>query len=229
MADLVVIMPCRNEADNLHIVVAKLKLLKPTAIVIGLDPATNDETAKVAKSLGCLVAPADRSGYDPAAQTATQQALEKYPDSLLLYTDAGDKYSYDQVPEMIAMTEAGYDMVLAVRVDSQGAMLWHQKLGTQVILNLINLRLGQKIRDISPFRLVKSTVFDRVKMDAQKYRWPSELLVKSLAAGLKIGQVDVQSLPRKGTSKVSGSMMNSVRAGAEMFSSLQFFKGSKNA
>ena len=229
MADLVVIMPCRNEADNLHIVVAKLRLLEPAAIIIGLDPATNDDTAKVAKSLGSIVVTADRSGYDPAVQAATQLAIERYPDSLLLYTDAGDKYSYDQVPEMIAMTETDYDMVLAVRKDPLGAMLWHQKLGTQVILSLINLRTQHKIRDISPFRLVKPAVFKYVKMDVQKYRWPSELLVKSLAAGLKIGQIDVESLPRKGTSKVSGSMMNSVRAGAEMFSSLQFFNRSNNA
>lgn len=224
---VVVIMPCMNEADNLSIVIEKLSALKPLAIVIGLDPATTDNTRAVAEELGCIVTTPGRSGYDPAVNEATSYALDNFKDSLLLYTDAGDKYGYEQVSEMIAMIEAGDDMVMAVRKDAQNTRMWHQKLGTELVLVLINLVMRQKLRDISPFRLLKSSVFDKVVISPQKFRWPSELLVKSISCGYQVGQIDIISLPRRGSSKVSGSMINSIRAGIEMFSSLQFYNYKK--
>ena len=228
-AELVVIMPCKNEADNLKIVIKKLSDLSPVAIIVGLDPGTTDTTGAVAEELGCKVVNPEQSGYDQAVNQATTHALQNYKGSLFLYTDAGDKYGYGQVAEMISMINAGSDIVMGVRKDAKNTMKWHQKLGTKLILALINLVMHQKLRDISPFRLVRSSVFDTVRMSPQKYRWPSELLVKSLASGLQVGQIDVISLPRRGSSKVSGSMINSIRAGLEMFSSLQFFNYTKES
>jgi glycosyltransferase involved in cell wall biosynthesis len=221
--DLVVILPCKNEADNLHIVVKKLKDLQPAAIIVAVDPGTTDNTMSVAKNLGCITVSPNRSGYDPVVNEATKYALSNYKDSMLFYSDAGDRYEYTKVPQMIAMLDDGYDMVMGVRVDSNNHMLWHQKLGTQIVLKFINLLTRNKLQDISPFRLVKSSVFDVVKMSPKKYRWPSELLVKSLASGLKVGQTDIATRHRIGESKVSGSLKNSLKAGIEMFTSLQFY------
>ena len=161
-AKLIVIMPCRDEADNLKFVVDKLRALKPLDIIVGLDPKTTDDTKAVAESLGCKVVVSNRSGYDPVVHAATKYALENYSGSLLFYTDAGDKYSYEQIPEMISLIREGSDMVMGVRKDAQKTMRWHQKAGTRLILTFINLAARQKLRDISPFRLVRSSVFDVV-------------------------------------------------------------------
>jgi hypothetical protein len=221
---LVIVMPCRTEADSIEVVIGQLKKLKPDGIYIGLDPATTDDTRAVAEKGGAVVVVSPRSGYDPVVDVATTRAIADHPTSYILYTDAGGKYGYDKVPEMIESARKGSDMVLGVRTDAAGTMLWHQKLGTRMVLLMINLLLGKRIRDISPFRLVRSSVFERVVMDPQKYRWPSELLVKSLSAGLVVDQIDVVSLPRIGTSKVSASLRNSLRAGIEMVSSTKFVR-----
>lgn len=226
-ANLVVIMPCKNEADNIAEVIKNIQKLKPSQIYIGLDPSTTDATREVAEKLGCTVALADRGGYDPAVYAATKIALRHHPNSILLYTDAGGKYGYAQVGKMVSLMNSGVDMVLAVRTDTNKTMLWHQKLGTKLVLAIINLLTRKQIRDISPFRLVKSTVFNTVQMEPKKFRWPSELLVKALASGLVIQQVNVISLPRIGTSKVSGSVINSLRAGIEMVSSIGFIYTNK--
>jgi hypothetical protein len=215
-------MPCRNEADNLQVVVQKLKLLQPVAIVVGLDPNTTDNTSEIASALGCIVIPAVKGGYDPAVWVATDYVLRHKLGNKILYTDAGNKYSYDKVPLMESLIAQGNDMVIAVRTDAAKTMLWHQKLGTYIVLASINFATKAKMRDISPFRLVSTAVFNTVHMDPQTYRWPSELLVKAIACGFAIQQVDVVSLPRLGTSKVSGNFMNSLKAGVEMFSSLKF-------
>jgi glycosyltransferase involved in cell wall biosynthesis len=221
---LVIIIPCKDEADNLRIVVDKLKKLKPYAIVVGIDPSTTDNTRLVAKSLGCQVVEVERSGYDPAVYKATEYARRRFGKALLLYTDAGNKYEYVQVPEMIKLVVKGADMVLGVRNDANKTMLWHQKLGTKLVLFLINTTQGQNARDISPFRLVNSRVFDTIDMSPKKFRWPTELLVKAYAHNMRVEQVDVTSLQRIGKSKVSGKFMNSLKAGIEMLSSLRFIR-----
>ncbi len=221
------IVPTRNESDNIAGVISALKKLKLKAIIVGIDPATTDNTKALAQELGCITVQATRSGYDPVVALASAKATTTFPGSLLLYTDAGNKYSYDSLPKMLYCINTGDDMVLAVRVDVTGTMLWHQKLGTQIVLGLVNTLLRSRIRDISPFRLVKSSLLEDVTMHPKKFRWPSEMLVKSLALGLKVGQININSLPRKGTSKVSGSLKNSVRAGTEMLSSIQFINYKK--
>jgi hypothetical protein len=168
-----------------------------------------------------------RPGYDGAVYIATQYALENYSSADILYTDAGNKYAYDKVDQMQENISNGSDLVLAVRVDAANTMLWHQKLGTRVVLSMINLFCGSSVKDISPFRLVRSESISMLNMTPKKYSWPSESLVKALAMGLKVTEVNVQSLPREGVSKVSGSLRNSIRAGAEMMSSLRYitYKG----
>jgi Glycosyl transferase family 2 len=226
-SDMIIIIPCKNEADNIANVLDKLLRLEPKAIIIGVDPGTTDDTAKIVKSKNCTPILAKRSGYDPVVCSATDYALMQYGDSLLLYADAGNKYDYAKSLEMIKVINSGSDLVLANRLDTNSSMLWHQKLGTQIILFLINLSFRKNIKDISPFRLVRSSVFERVTMQPKMFRWPSELLVKSLAVKLNVGQIDVESLAREGNSKVSGSLKNSLKAGLAMFSSLKFvgYKG----
>jgi glycosyltransferase involved in cell wall biosynthesis len=226
-SDMIIIIPCKNEADNISNVLDKLLKLKSKAIIVGIDPGTNDATAEIVKSKNCIPILAKRSGYDPVVCAATDYALEHYDYSVLLYADAGNKYDYAKSLEMIEVINSGADMVLANRLDTNNSMLWHQKLGTQIILFLINLAFRKNIKDISPFRLVRSSVFEKVTMKPQMFRWPSELLVKSLACKLSIGQIDVESLTREGNSKVSGSLKNSIKAGVAMFSSLKFvnYKG----
>jgi hypothetical protein len=219
---LVVVLPCLNEADNIAHVISNLRTVSPSQIYIGLDPATSDNTAAIASGLGCIVVEAQKSGYDPAVAEATLRARSDYPKSYILYTDAGNKYAYTVVPQMIVKMSSGSDIVLAVRIDQNRSMLWHQKAGTKVVLSLINTFTGRSFHDISPFRMVNSDIFKKIDMQPQQFRWPSEMLVKASAVGCHISEVEVISLKRAGTSKVSGSLINTARAGLQMLSSLQF-------
>jgi GTP:adenosylcobinamide-phosphate guanylyltransferase len=222
--DITMIIPCRNEADNIRTVIKNAHLNGVKNIVIGLDPATHDDTKQVCESLGCVVVESPRSGYDPAVHSATDWVLAHSKSKAFVYADAGNKYSFHYVALMLEQLNKGADLVLAARTDAASTMLWHQKLGTQIVLTPINILMKSKLLDITPFRMVRRTVFDKINISPQTFRWPSEMLVKALAIKLPLSEVLVESLPRQGTSKVSGNFKNSVRAGVEMFSSLQFIR-----
>ena len=223
------IIPCRDEADNIETVIENVRKHGVESIIIGLDPATVDSTKEVCLKQGCIVVDAPHSGYDSAVQTATQWVLKNTDADVFVYADAGSKYSFHYVSDMLTAVNNGSDIVLAVRKDTNRTMLWHQKLGTQLILVPMQLVFGRRIGDITPFRMVRRSVFKKLSMSPQTFRWPSEMLVKALALKLNIQEIEVESLPRQGISKVSGSIKNSARAGIEMFSSLRFirYKGVK--
>ena len=101
-------------------------------------------------------------------------------------------------------------------------MLWHQKLGTSIVLGLIRLGTGANVHDISPFRLISLPLLQSLSMRERKFGWPSQMLVKCLARGVVFSEVSVTVLKRQGTSKVSASLGNSIRAGIDMFASLQY-------
>jgi uncharacterized membrane protein YphA (DoxX/SURF4 family) len=221
---LVVVVPCKNEADNIAVTVQQLRRLNPVDIYVAVDPTTKDNSASIVTKMGCKLIVSPKAGYDPAVHAATEAVVAEYVDCQILYTDAGMKYSYDQVEAMRALMDDGADIVLANRIDIKKTMFWHQKLGTQLVISLVNLFCRSTIRDISPLRLVHSSVINRLSMQPKLYRWPSEMIVKALALKLDIRSVEVVSLKRLGSSKVSASVKNSIIAGFQMLSSLQFIR-----
>ncbi len=227
--DIVVILPCRNEADNLEATVATIRGAGLSKIVIAIDPATTDNSAEIAQKAHCDTVMAPSSGYDWPMQTATRYALKKYPDKPFLYTDAGNKFSYEVVDDMLNHINEGYKMVMANRIDTLGAMRWHQKLGTSLVLGLINRIFRTSLMDIGPFRMTSPEVFKHIEMQPRRFRWTTEMLVKVLAIRLPVCEVGVRSKKRLGASKISGNIKNSLLAGYEMLGSLQFvtYKGVK--
>ena len=158
---------------------------------------------------------------------ATEFARQKYPGKPLLYLDSGNKFDLDKLKDMIDLINSGADMVLGNRVDTINAMRWHQKLGTKAVLFGLNTFHGTNFIDISPFRLVQSSVFDTVQIEPKKFRWTTEMLSKALATNHTIAEIDIVSKKRLGSSKISGTFINSLRAGGAMMSGLQFanYKG----
>ena len=228
--DLVAIMPCKNEADNLERSLVQLRDSGIKTIIVSIDPETNDDSAKIANKLECDVVFSPKSGYDHPMNTGTEFALKSYPGQPILYTDAGSKFSLEPLQDMLDLLNNGNQIVLGNRVDTIQAMSWHQKAGTKLIVLLINLIFRKKLVDISPFRIVSSEVFQKISMQPRKFRWTTEMLVKSLACDIPIGEVSVKSNKRLGDSKISGKIKNSILAGLEMLSSFRFirYKGVSN-
>lgn len=115
---------------------------------------------------------------------------------------------------MLAPVLAGEaDLVLGARRRSVHHPA-HALVGTRLVAHLVALRYGIRLTDIGPFRAIRAELLRRLGMRDRAFGWPVEMVVKAAALRARIVEVDVTQAPRaSGRSKVSGTVIGSLRAG----------------
>jgi hypothetical protein len=68
------------------------------------------------------------------------------------------------------------------------------------------------IFDCGPVRAARRTTLLSLDVQDRRSGYPVETLVKAAAAGLRVHQVDVTYLPRRGRSKVTGTPLGALGA-----------------
>lgn len=182
--------------------------------VVVVDNGSTDNTAAQARARGACVLAEPRRGYGQACLTGIA-ALEN-PD-IVVFLD-GDFSDYpqemDAVVAPIASGEA--DMVIGSRVlgeADKGALQPQQRFGNALATWLIGLLFDVSCTDLGPFRAIRFASLQQLGMEDRNFGWTVEMQVKAARQGLRIVEVPVRYRRRIGTSKVSGTLSGSVRAG----------------
>jgi hypothetical protein len=90
----------------------------------------------------------------------------------------------------------------------------HARLGNRLVLAALRLFLGDhRLHDLPSCKAIRRRDLEALRMQEMTYGWTTELVVKSLRAGLRIAEVPVDYRPRlAGRSKVSGTLRGSAGA-----------------
>jgi glycosyltransferase involved in cell wall biosynthesis len=207
----VVIMPALNEAA----VVGDLVRRAPrdaVAEVIVVDNASTDETAARARDAGARVVSEPRRGYG-AACFAGVTALPPDAD-VAVFLDADGSQRPEEIPLVLAPVAAGRaDLVLGARA-LHGRHPMHATTGTRLVARYVAWRWRLGITDFGPLRAIRVDLLRRLDMRDRAFGWPVEMVVKAAVLGARIAEVPVSHVPRlAGRSKVSGTLVGSLRAG----------------
>jgi glycosyltransferase involved in cell wall biosynthesis len=207
----VVIMPALNEAA----VVGDLVRRAPrdaVAEVIVVDNASTDETATRARDAGARVVSEPRRGYG-AACFAGVTALPTDAD-VAVFLDADGSQRPEEIPLVLAPVAAGRaDLVLGARA-LHGRHPMHATTGTRLVARYVAWRWRLGITDFGPLRAIRVDLLRRLDMRDRAFGWPVEMVVKAAMLGARIAEVPVSHVPRlAGRSKVSGTLVGSLRAG----------------
>ena len=207
----VVIMPALNEAA----VVGDLVRRAPrdaVAEVIVVDNASTDETAARARDAGARVVSEPRRGYG-AACFAGVTALPTDAD-VAVFLDADGSQRPEEIPLVLAPVAAGRaDLVLGARA-LHGRHPMHATTGTRLVARYVAWRWRLGITDFGPLRAIRVDLLRRLDMRDRAFGWPVEMVVKAAVLGARIAEVPVSHVPRlAGRSKVSGTLVGSLRAG----------------
>ena len=207
----VVIMPALNEAA----VVGDLVRRAPrdaVAEVIVVDNASTDETATRARDAGARVVSEPRRGYG-AACFAGVTALPTDAD-VAVFLDADGSQRPEEIPLVLAPVAAGRaDLVLGARA-LHGRHPMHATTGTRLVARYVAWRWRLGITDFGPLRAIRVDLLRRLDMRDRAFGWPVEMVVKAAVLGARIAEVPVSHVPRvAGRSKVSGTLVGSLRAG----------------
>ena len=93
---------------------------------------------------------------------------------------------------------------------------WSARFGTALCVWLINRLWGTRYRDLGPFRAIRRDALDDLGMEDLTWGWTIEMQVKAVEAALRVREVPVRQRTRIGQSKISGTVMGTLRAGARM-------------
>jgi hypothetical protein len=67
---------------------------------------------------------------------------------------------------------------------------------------------------MGPFRAIRRAALEEMGMNDRAFGWNVEMQIKALLLGQRVREVPVRYRPRIGQSKISGTVMGTIRAGA---------------
>lgn len=223
-ASVAVIVPALDEEDNIVEVIERLPV--PADRVTIVDNGSTDRTAALAAAAGARVIHVARKGYGRAclAGIAANRAAD-----ILVFADADLSERPEDADLLVQpIVDGTADMVLGARVGTDRP--WHASLGTALCVWAINLLWRGSFTDLGPFRAIRRADLDRLGMADETWGWTIEMQVKALEAGLRCIEWPIPSGPRAGgRSKISGSLVGTVRAASKMLTIIARLRMSRAA
>lgn len=226
---IAVIIPALNEERSLPLVLAALKKLPPIVMsdtppimisdIIVVDNGSTDATAVVAARESATVLTETRRGYGAACLAGIAHLAADPPD-IVVFLDADFSDDPGLLPELVLpIATGGHDFVLGSRllgVMEPGALLPQARYGNMLSVGLIRLLYGHRYTDLGPFRAIRYDSLIMLGMRDKTFGWTAEMQVKALLFGLRVKEVPVLYRVRVGTSKITGTVSGTVKAGAKI-------------
>lgn len=221
-SDVVVIIPALNEAKSLPLVLGDLP---PVRRVIVVDNGSTDRTADVAARCGATVVSEPRRGYGAAclrglSEIAARQAGGEPAPHVIAFLDADYSDHPELLPQLVAPILSGHaDFVLGSRLLGRrepGAMPPQSVFGNRFACLLMRLLFRARYTDLGPFRAIDYRKLCELHMSDTNFGWTVEMQIKAACHGLRYTEIPVPYRNRIGTSKISGTVSGTVRAGTKI-------------
>jgi glycosyltransferase involved in cell wall biosynthesis len=212
------IIPALNEEKSIGRVLGEIPA-GLYAVVIVVDNGSTDRTAGEAAARGARVVSDPRRGYG----NACLRGLAEVPSGteVIVFMDADGSDVPGEAARLLApIRERRADLVIGSRElgdRESGALTPHQRWGNRLATSLIAWLYGYRYTDLGPFRAIRKSSLDQLRMRDRNYGWTIEMQIKALRRGLAVLEVPVSCRRRRqGKSKVSGNPWGSLAAGLKI-------------
>lgn len=215
-----VIIPALNEEKTVGSVIRTLKALGLSQIRV-VDNGSSDRTAQAATAAGAAVIHEPVRGYGQACW----RGLQALPPEIewILFCDADGSDALEQLPELLAQ-RSDHDFILGNRrgtAAGRQALTPVQNFGNWFASALIFLGWGHQYHDLGPLRLIRRSALEALQMQDRGFGWTVEMQAKAAEQGLQIAELPVTyRLRQGGRSKISGTVLGSLRAGTVILTTL---------
>jgi len=219
------VIPALNEEEALPLVLEELPTGAVDRIVV-CDNGSTDRTAEFARLAGAEVVYEAKRGYGQACLTALAELLgssasDPLGDSdLIVFLDADHSDYPADLPQLIApLLREEVDLVIGSRVRggaTMDALLPQAWFGNRLACGLMRLLFGAHYSDLGPFRAIRVDALRHLDMRDVDFGWTVEMQLKAKVFGLRVTEVPVRYRARIGTSKITGTVMGTIRAGTKI-------------
>ncbi|MFN9150717.1 MAG: glycosyltransferase family 2 protein [Bacteroidota bacterium] len=230
-----VIIPALNEEQSIGIFIDSVRDVVDHIIVV--DNGSSDRTAEIARLHGATVVYEPQRGYGAACLRGIE-ALRESPgprpgarmnrhSSFVLFLDADASDHPDDARAIIrVMQTTDVEMCLGSRTTGladAGSLTPQQRFGNWLSTRLISLIWGVHYTDLGPLRAVRWDVLERLEMQDRTWGWTVEMQIKIAMHGISFLEIPVRYRRRIGQSKISGTVVGSVRAGYKILTTIARF------
>lgn len=216
---IVVIIPALNEEESLPRVLADLP--HRVAVVV-VDNGSTDATAEVARRGGATVLQEPVRGYGSACLRGllhveqTVRAGSSAP-RVIVFLDADYSDHPELLPSLVEPILGGRsDLVLGSRMLGKReprAMPPQAAFGNRLACFLMWLLFGATYTDLGPFRAIDYSALKQLGMRDRGFGWTVEMQIKAARQRLRTLEIPVPYRRRIGKSKISGTVLGTIRAG----------------
>jgi dolichol-phosphate mannosyltransferase len=215
-----VVIPTYQEAENIALVLQRVRAAAPAASVLVVDDGSPDGTADLAEAAGAEVGEVSvlrrtrKEGLGSAYRAGFEVGLKAGHD-VLLEMDADLSHDPADVPRLLAAIEEGAGLAIGSRYVPGGATPswpWHRLLLSRWGNRYVGVVLGLGVKDATAgFRAYRAEVLEAIDYGttrADGYAFQVEMAYRTRRAGAAITEVPITFSDRvRGTSKMSGRIV----------------------
>jgi len=214
LVEVSVVIPSLNEAGTIGVCIEKVKTVFRQYGIDGeiiVADNSDDDTPRIARSLGAKVVTPDRRGYGYAYLYGFKHAKGKY----IVIGDADNTYDFLEMPRLLEPLMKGEaDIVIGSRFRGEiknGAMPWlHRYVGNPVLTGFLNLFFKAGVSDAHcGLRAIRRDALEKMSLRSHGMEFASEMIVEAVRRKLRIMEVPVTYYRRES----SGSKLNSFSDG----------------
>jgi glycosyltransferase involved in cell wall biosynthesis len=207
-----VVLPVLNEREALPWVLERMPAGYEPIVV---DNGSTDGSGALAATLGALVVVEPRAGFGAACFAGLRAAAT----DVVCFMDCDASFDPRELPLVADPVAAGRaDLVLGAR---RGGGSLHGRVANRVLAWELRRRAGVRLTDLGPMRAARREPLLELGIVDRRFGWPLEMVVRAAAAGWEIREVPVRELPRRGRSKVTGTVRGTLRAVRDMAAVLE--------
>jgi hypothetical protein len=192
---VVVVLPAHNEAPNVASVIRAMpeKIEGHPVVPLVVDDASEDDTARVAREAGALVAKLPiRRGGGQALRVGYELALQV--DAVVVASlDADGQHDPEELPSVVGpILRDEADMVQGSRVKGRyekESRVRH--LGVLVFSKLVSVMTGVRLTDVSNgYRATRTETLRQLILEQDQF-WTSEIIIEALRHRARIQEVPI--------------------------------------
>jgi glycosyltransferase involved in cell wall biosynthesis len=205
-----VVLPVLDEAEALPWVLGRMPAGYRPLVV---DNCSEDGSAELAAGRGARVVAEPQRGFGAACHAGLLAASS----AVVCFMDCDGSLDPRELPPVVQPVLNGTaDLVLGARIPARGAWPAHARLANRALALELRRRTGLRLRDLGPMRAARRDALIGLALRDRRFGWPLEMVLAATACGWRIEEVDVAYRPRRGRSKVTGTVRGTARAIRDM-------------
>jgi len=179
-----IVLPARNESASLDLLLPRLREAVPRAEIIVVNDGSTDSTEAISIKHDARVI---NHPYSKGNGAAIKSGARHATGDILVFMDGDSQHQPEDIPQMLAKLDEGYDMVVGAR-DGTGQASRHRGLANGFYNRLASWMVGHEVKDLtSGFRAVRRDKFlEFLYLLPNGFSYPTTITMAFFRAGYAV-------------------------------------------